>query len=255
MLIRISLFVAIVAGLAVAGLNFALVNNKVTTLQTDLSNTKTQLADTQTRLSKTTSELNTTKTDLAQTKKTLDTTTTERDKAVKEADAQTKRANQLSDQLAKTTKERDDAQAELAAYKVPGLTPAQVASLAKTLRQTQDELTGVQDENKLLGQKLKETQTELAVYKTPGFQVPLPATLHGKILVADPKWNFVVVSVGKDQGALPYGELLVNRDGKLVAKVRISSVQKDRSIANVEPGWELGEPMEGDQVIPANPES
>jgi hypothetical protein len=31
-------------------------------------------------------------------------------------------------------------------------------------------------------------------------------------------------------------------------------VQKERSIANVMPGWQLGEIMEGDQVIPAHPE-
>ena len=85
--------------------------------------------------------------------------------------------------------------------------------------------------------------------------MPLPANLRGKVLVADPKWNFVVLNVGEDQGVLERGELLVNRDGKLVAKVMVRSVQKDRCIANVVPGWELGEVMEGDQVIPAHPAS
>ncbi len=51
------------------------------------------------------------------------------------------------------------------------------------------------------------------------------------------------------------GELLLNRKGKLVAKVIIRSVQKDRCIANVEPGWQLGEVMEGDLAIPAYPSS
>ena len=73
--------------------------------------------------------------------------------------------------------------------------------------------------------------------------------------MTDPKWKFVVLNVGEDQGLLKDGELLVNRDGRLVAKVRVSSVQKDRSVANVMPGWELGEVLEGDQVIPAYPES
>ena len=49
--------------------------------------------------------------------------------------------------------------------------------------------------------------------------------------------------------------MLVNRNGKLVGKVVVRTVQKDRSIANVLPGWELGEVMEGDQVIPAYPET
>ena len=55
------------------------------------------------------------------------------------------------------------------------------------------------------------------------------------------------------RGALEHGEMLVNRNGQMVAKIKITSVQKDRSIANVMPGWKLGEVLEGDQVIPAHP--
>ena len=65
----------------------------------------------------------------------------------------------------------------------------------------------------------------------------------------------VLIDVGEDQGVLPAGELLINRDGRLVAKVKVSSVQKDRSVANVLPGWQLGEIFEGDLAIPANPAS
>jgi hypothetical protein len=74
-------------------------------------------------------------------------------------------------------------------------------------------------------------------------------------MAVDPKWDFVVLNVGEDQGVLPDGELLVSRDGKLVAKVIVRSVQKDRSIANLVPGWQLGEIIEGDEVIPAHPAS
>jgi len=56
-------------------------------------------------------------------------------------------------------------------------------------------------------------------------------------------------------GVLQNGELLVSRDGKLVAKVIVRSVQRDRSIANLVPGWKLGDVYEGDQVIPAHPAS
>jgi hypothetical protein len=73
--------------------------------------------------------------------------------------------------------------------------------------------------------------------------------------VTDPKWHFVVINVGEDQGVVEHGELLVNRDGKLVAKVIVSSVQKDRCVANIVSGWQLGEVFEGDLVIPAHPKS
>jgi len=49
------------------------------------------------------------------------------------------------------------------------------------------------------------------------------------------------------------GEMLVSRSGKLVAKIIVRSVQKDRSIANLVPGWKLGEIIEGDEVSPAHP--
>ena len=83
----------------------------------------------------------------------------------------------------------------------------------------------------------------------------LRADLKGKVVVVDPKWDFVVLDIGEDQGVLTDGELLVSRDGKLVAKVIVRTVEKDRCIANIMPGWKIGEVFEGDQVIPAHPAS
>jgi len=60
-----------------------------------------------------------------------------------------------------------------------------------------------------------------------------------------------VLDIGEDQGVLEDGELLVNRGGRLVAKIRIQSVQKDRSIGNLVAGWKLADVAEGDLVIPA----
>ena len=169
--------------------------------------------------------------------------------------AQTKRADKLNEDLTKTREERDTAQADLAAYKGTGRTPQQILSMNQDLKNLQDNLATASTENKIFMQKIKKLETELAVYKDPTFFVVLPAGLKGKVLVADPKWNFVVLNVGEDQGILERGELLVNRNGKLVAKVIVRSVKKDSCIANVVPGWELGEVMEGDQVIPAHPAS
>jgi seryl-tRNA synthetase len=206
------------------------------------------LANTKTVLDKTTK-------DLTQTKQTLQATTEEKDKAVAEATKQSARAEQLATVLEATRKERDAAQAELAAFKVPGLTALQVANLSKTLKQLQDTLAGAQDENKLLGQNITKLKTKLAFYENPEFKVQLPASLKGKVIQSDPKWDFVVLDIGESQGILEKSELLVNRNGQLVAKVIVRSVQKDRCVANVVPGWKIGEVAEGDQVIPAYPAS
>jgi hypothetical protein len=256
MLIRISLIIALVAALAVGVLNFVMVKEKIETVEQHRASEQKQKEDAQNKLAKTTKDLNKTTADLKQTKETLDTTVTERDKAVAEAAAQSKKAAELNDKLSKTTTERDEARQELAAFKATGRTPEQILSLDKIIKQTQEALEVANEEKRILDRNLLKTKAELAKYTDPEYiGPPLPATVTGKILVADPKWDFVVLNVGEDQGALADGELLVSRNGKLVAKVRIQSVQKDRCIANVVPSWKLGEVMEGDLFIPAHPAS
>src|SRR6185436_20769096 len=113
------------------------------------------------------------------------------------------------------------------------MTAQQVANASKEIKGLQTAVAEQQVVNKTLNQKVAKLQTELAIYKDPEKHVLLRADLKGKVLVADPKWNFVVLNVGEEQGVLEHGELLVNRNGKLVAKIKISTVQKDRSVANV----------------------
>lgn len=255
MLIRISLIVAILAGLAVGVLNFVMVKEKITTLhanwQSELAlhnKFEKQYTETKRDLDKRTAELK-------QTKAELEATTAAKEKAETELAAQTKRADQLTEDLKKTTQERDDAQADLAAFKATGRTPQQILGMNQEFKKLQDALEGVQAENVLLGKNLAKTKAALKRYTDPNEPVYLRADLKGKVLVSDPKWNFVLLNVGEDEGVLQDGELLVNRDGRLVAKLVVRSVQKNRSIANVLPGWELGPVMEGDMVIPAHPAS
>jgi myosin heavy subunit len=255
MLIRISLIVALVAALAVGILNFVMVKEKIETVEQHRADEQKAKEETQLQLAKTTKDLKKTAADLKQTQETLATTTTERDKAVADAAAQTKRATELNDKLAKTTTERDEARQELSAFKATGRTPEQILSLDKIIKQTEEALEVANLEKKILDRELRKTQVELAKLVEPDHKVRLPADLKGRILVADPKWDFVVLDFGEDKQVLVDGELLVNRNGKLVAKVRIQSIQKDRCIANVMPGWKLTEVMEGDQVIPAYPAS
>ena len=255
MLIRLSLIIAVIAGLAVGALNFIKVKTIITDLRTNLATETKAKEESQAKERRTSKELETTKTELTQTKQTLETTTAEKDKAVSVAASATAKATQLSEELDTTKKSLGDVQAEVAAYKATGLTPEQVAALAKTLKGTQDALAGSQGENKVLGKKIAKLDYELAKYRDQAPIVYLPPSLKGQVTVSDPKWQFVVLNIGEDQGVLQDSELLVNRGGKLVAKVKVTTVQKDRSIANVMPGWKLSDLEEGDQVIPAHPAS
>jgi flagellar biosynthesis chaperone FliJ len=255
MLVRISLIIAILAGIAVGVLNFVKVKEKITVLQSDLARETEAHQKFERDYRFTKSSLDKTNAILKQTIATLEATTAEKLKAETDLAAQTKRADKLTEDLTKTRAERDSAQQDLAAYKATGMSPEQISHVNKDLKDLKDALTGTQDENKLLGQKVNKLQTELNRYVKEDYHVPLPAGLRGKVLITDPKWNFVVLNVGENQGVMQHGELLVNRNGRLVGKVIVNTVHKDQSIANIMPGWELGEVMEGDQVIPAYPAS
>jgi flagellar basal body-associated protein FliL len=255
MLLRISLIVAIIAALAVGVLNFVMVKEKIVTLHTNWETEKAARNVAETERDQTKKELTKTTAELKVTTETLATTTEERDKAVTDVATLTKKSDRLTDELSKRTTERDNAQADLAAYTATGVKPEQIIAFNKEFKSLQETLAGTRAENGTLGLTIKKLKNELEVYKTAEYVVPLPPSLRGKVLVTDPKWNFVIINVGENQGVLEHGELLVNRDGKLVAKVKVRTVQKDRSIANVMPGWQLGEVLEGDQVIPANPAS
>ena len=109
MLLRISLIVAILAGIGAGVGAYLEVSNQIPALtkQRDDENSakKTALSE----LASTQKTLKTTKETLATTQQELADTKADRDKAVARADAQEKRASDLSDKLAKATAERDDA--------------------------------------------------------------------------------------------------------------------------------------------------
>src|SRR5262249_8393264 len=158
-------------------------------------------------------ELTTTKSDLAKTTKELTKTKDalakseqERTAAVAEMEAQVKKSNELSEKLTETIRQRDDARAELAAYVATGFTPKQIAGLGKQIKDAQDALEVSQMEKKILQKELDKKIEQIAQLIDPDHIVRMKADIRGKILVADPKWEFVVLNVGEDDGAKPNGE-------------------------------------------------
>ena len=165
----------------------------------------------------------------------------------------TKATADLSDKLTKATAERDDAQNQLASYKASDLTPDQVVKLHKTLNDALAQIEALKGEYAILNRQYVAKSARLAMYEEPDHSVKLPPGLKGKVINVDPKWDFVVLNIGGDQEAVEGGEMLVSRGGKLVAKVIIRRVEKNYSIANIVPGWKLGELIEGDDATPAHP--
>jgi hypothetical protein len=253
---RISLIVAILAALGAGTLNVLQVRSHITTLISERDDYHTQLTDTQGKLAKTQRDLDTTKSTLAQTQQQLADSQAAQKKAETLAAAQQKRADDLSDKLAKATQDRDAAQADLAAYKATGKSPDEVLKLIALIKQDQDTIAAINAEKAVLARNLLRVQNQLnELLGNENYVVKLRADLKGQVVVVDPKWDFVVLNIGDEQGVLQDGELLVSRNGKLVAKVIVRTVEKDRSVANIVPGWKLGDVFEGDQVTPAHPAS
>lgn len=255
MLLRIFLFLAILAGLGAGGLAYYEVSNQIPAITQQRDDEKSAKNVALNELSQTNKILKKTTADLVQTQQELTDTKSDLAKSEARADAQGKRADGLADQLAKTSAERDDAQNQLAAYSATGLKPDEIIHLNKDLKNANLKIAAVEGERDLLNRQLVKTKSQLAELLGPNPEVPLPAELHGKITVVDPKWDFVVIDIGDEQGVLPDSELLVSRNGKLVAKVIVKTVEKNRAVANLVPGWKLGDMYEGDDVTPAHPAS
>jgi myosin heavy subunit len=255
MLIRLSLIVAILAALAAGVVNFTVVKGKIDKLTSDRNDQRSaketaqhELASTKKTLKKTQDDLTQAQTDLGVAKKAEQTAVDNLTKANTQID-------DLKGNLAKTSQQRDDAQTQLAAYKNTGLTAPEVNALNKNLKDTEQALNVANQEKLLLTHDVARLNSQIKELIVQDYVVKLPPGLKGMVMAVDPKWDFVVLNIGENQGVLKDGEMLVSRDGKLVAKIIVRSVQRDRSIANLVPGWQLGEIIEGDEVIPAHPAS
>lgn len=252
---RISLIVAIIAGLAAGVLSFIKVKEKIDGVVAERNDWNQKYVKTDADLTTTKSDLAKTTKELGKTKDALAKSEQERAAAVAEMEVQIKKSTELSQKLTETIAQRDEARANLAAYEATGRKPQEILAMNKQLKDAEDALEVSQMEKKILQKELDKTQEKLLALIDPDHIVRMKADIRGKILVADPKWEFVVLNVGEDEGAKLNGEFLVSRDGRLVAKIIIREVQKGRCIANLMPGWKLADVSEGDQVIPAHPES
>ncbi len=249
MVLRISLVVAILAGLATLYFSHVNVAERITTLtgERDAALGAQRTAEEAQR--KAEKERRLAKEELEKTNKALAEKTAAFEAVSTRLAEQEKRANQLSEDLTRVTGERNDAQTELAIWRQLGVTPEQVRGFNEALAKAIEERDSFQAESKVLARRNEELKVELSRYVGPEIDPTMPAGLTGKIVAVDPKYDFVVLNVGGNQGVVENGKLLVDRDGKLVAKLRVSKVLPDQSIANVLPNWRLADVMEGDKVL------
>src|SRR5436190_9750616 len=118
MLLKITLGLAILVGLATLYVTHVNVGGKITQLTSDLTSTQGQLATSQANEQKLTDDNKVLKTSLDTTTRNLSETTNRLAQATALAQEQTERANKSAKELNDVTEARNEAQRELAAWRV-----------------------------------------------------------------------------------------------------------------------------------------
>ena len=248
MLLRICLILTIVAGLATAYLGFFPVKEIITTTRADRDNYHTKLTAETTAHTKTKAELAKTKSNLEKTTAMLTETKAELEAANTKVTELDKQAADLTYKLTMMTARADASDQKLEQWRnLPP--PEEIKVIIADLAQTKKARDVIAAENKILLASRNSLQKELDSLIGTDVAVRLPEGLKGEVMAVDPKYDFVVLNIGDDQGVKERGEMMVNRIGKLIGKVRISRVVKDTSVATIMPAWKRGQVLEGDQVI------
>jgi DNA repair exonuclease SbcCD ATPase subunit len=239
MLIRICLIVALVVGLGALAITEFKLKTRIDEVVQDLTNTRTERDKYKAGEEAAKAEAAKLKTDLEATQAELTSTKTQLTDAAARAKSDVARLNSDKQALQK----------ELAGWAAIGKLAAVKKLVAEHPKLT-DERDTLVEENKILNRNLEEANERITVLSGGVLQPPkLPDGLKGSIVQVDPKYEFVVLNIGENQGVKRRGEMLINRNGRLIGKVQIVSVLPDKSVANLMPAWKQDEPFEGDEVL------
>jgi hypothetical protein len=171
--------------------------------------------------------------------------------SAKSADAESKAAKAEAD-LAKVQKEKADLETRLEANQVEiaslqkrveevGSKPAEANPGAPSTVELQAQLDDArrqrdiaEREKVFLSETIRKAQrsTELEEEKKRRAAAG-KAGVRGAVLAANQAYNFVVLNLGGRQGVEPNSEMLVVRDGTLIGRIRISSVEPATAIGDI----------------------
>lgn len=254
MLIRIGLIIAILAGIGAGILGFTQIKPRIEKLQQDLvAETKERISQTK-RAEKAEKSLADTRKQLSDEKEAHAATRRDLEQARTQLAGARKEIKDLQGQLQDALAKKHAAEQELEAYTNTGLKPEDIKRMIEDFKQEREKSLALANEVKHWNSeytKVKRLYDNLRRPENFGYEegVPMIAGLKAKVTAVDPKWEFVVLDIGRNQEALVGGNMVIYRDGTLIAKVKIREVFDDTCVAIVMPGWKLVDIMEGDQAL------
>jgi myosin heavy subunit len=201
---------------------------QLTSTRQQVETTTGELEEKKKEITKLGSEKDTLTAELGEVRSELDKTKT----ALTAAQEQVTTAQAEVDQLKQDSEAKDTRIAELEQQTTsPESAPAGAETTEMQARVTELETinTQMQDQNTSLTTQIAELRR-----KEEGRQkLQMRQGLSGTILAVNQAWNFVVLSLGDRQGVIPNAEMLVQRDGQYLGKVRVTSVEPSTSIADI----------------------
>ena len=174
---------------------------------------------------------------------------------------------ELNRSLAKVETRAEEAQAELdnvneliatAQKDLPGVTLAELPGEIKRLNDQKNTMERQLEELELLADKLNQAvaKTKTDINREQGIlgeskKRVADNDFEASIKTVNNQWGFVVVGAGENAGLTGASKLLVQRDGRLIGKLSISTLENSQAIAEVipnslAPGARI---LPGDRVI------
>src|SRR5882762_7604957 len=159
------------------------------------------------------------------------------------ADLQTK-LDASQQEIATLQKRGEEAGKAAAPTDSPSVAATQTADLQSQVDDLRRQLDSAEKEKVFLSEKLQEAQERTAQPKdakkrreTASTQRetgnPHRAGVRGTVLAYNQAYNFVVLNLGARNGVESNSEMLVLRDGTLIGKIRISSVEPATAIGDI----------------------
>ena len=248
-MLRAGLILVILLGLGALGIAQFQVAPKISTLESDLSAAEEAKNNAENAQRQAESAQRTAEEEAETLRGELIDTNDKLKGAMQFGAMQKARGDELDTELTTTKAELIEAQRDIQAWEGLGVTRQFVITMKDRLNDAHEEIAAITGEKEILIRQLDQIKYELSRFVGPNQKVVMRDGIEGSILSVDPDWGFVVINVGEQDGVRENGELMVSRGGKLVGKVQISSVENDRSIANVMPGWLQTDIQVGDEVL------
>jgi len=118
----------------------------------------------------------------------------------------------------------------------PAVDPVAEAALANLKTELEKAKQGVAEEQKRAAQKVQEMEAKMAqMVAKPKSEAGggSKAPRSGQVVAYNQGWNFVVVDLGDKQGVTPETKLLVQRNGRAIAKLSITEVRPSAATAGI----------------------